>query len=328
MIHERPSLQHPNGFRVAVGHAPIDGAAEPVEVFHFAAGWGHFDECIGCVQVVGAEAFCLLLHQQPGDPGEQWIERIEQGRLPLDPAYVVQLGVGELLCQGDRYMAGKALQHGRHAQFALPGEDPLLQFLMPLDPAVRQWSAPALQTAHPLKRQERRPGQELGNLLIAEAQPPAYGLPYRLLARDRKRHIHAAQGHPVDQFLPLVPVVPGQRIPERAIVEEVPVSRPTHPSHLGGCFRQRVRQGQLPSVQRHVAMAIVVQVPVQARGHRAGRVTAYHHAPVARLEFEHVAAVRRRDRLEREATGMVGQQTFQQCSGGVGRLRRRVFRRL
>ena len=249
--------------------------------------------------------------------GKQGIERVQQVRLPFDPFDAVQFGVGELRRDRRRHVAGETLQHGRHAQLALSRQDLVLQFLVPFDPAGRQRPAPAVQAAHPLERQERRPGQKRGDLGVAHPQPLADRLPDRFLAGDRQRHVHAVQGHPVDQFLPLVPVPPRQRVAEAAVVQEVAILRPSDLPDFRCHRRQRIGQVQLAAVQRDVAMAEVIEVPVQPRGHGNARVAANHHSVAARFDLEHIPAVFRRQDLEFKPVRVLGQQPLQQAAGGV-----------
>ena len=130
---------------------------------------------------------------------------------------------------------------------------------------------------------------------------------------------HAVQGHPVDQFLPLLPVPPRQRIAEAAVVQEVAILRPSDLPDFRCHRRQRIGQVQLAAVQRDVAMAVVIEVPVQPRGHGNARIAANHHALAARFDLEYVPAVFGRQNLEFKPVHVLGQQPLQQAPGGGGR---------
>ena len=217
-------------------------------------------------------------------------------------------------------VACEALQNRRHAQLALPGQNFFGEVLVPVDPALRQRPAPAVQAAHPLKRQIGRSGQKRADLLVTHAQAPADRPPHRLLAGHRQRHVHAVQGHPVDQGFPLVPVVPGQRIAKAAVVQKITVSRPANPPHLGLDLRQRVGHIGPAAVPRNVTMAIMLKVPVESHRHGDTVVAANHNPAVAALDLEDVPAGHGRNRREGEAIGLFRQQSFEQSARRSGRL--------
>ena len=210
MKHEGPALQYPDRLRIGVGHSRVDGPTQPIQVLDLAARRCHLDERVRGIQVIRAIESLLFRQKQRCRAGKQWIQRVQQLGLPLDPFDAMCLGIRELLQQCGRYMTGEALQHGRHPQLALPSQDLLLQLHVPVNPMRGQRSTPSIQTAHPLKRQIRRTRQKIRYLFVIHPQLPTDRLPNRLLTRHRKRHVHAVQGHPVDQLLPLLPIPPGQ----------------------------------------------------------------------------------------------------------------------
>jgi len=188
------------------------------------------------------------------------------------------------------------------------------------DPRLRQWTAPAVEAAHPLKRQIGRPSEELRRLGLVDAQPPHHRLPYGFLTGHRQGRIDPIQGHPVDQPLPLRPVPPGQRVAEATVVEEVAMSGPTRPPHLRTHLRQGIGEpesviGAGRAIPGDVAAAMVLQIPVEARGHRDAAVAADDDLAVARLDLEDVAAVPGRDHLKSEMLGVVRKEAGQQAAG-------------
>ena len=86
----------------------------------------------------------------------------EEGAGKLAPTgQLLKFRLGELLLQRRRHVTGEPLQHGRHAQFSLPGDDLLLKFQVAVDPTLRQRAAPTVDAPHPTERQIARPDEEL-----------------------------------------------------------------------------------------------------------------------------------------------------------------------
>ena len=215
-------------------------------------------------------------------------------------------------------MAGEALQHRSHAQLALPGHDPPLQLLVAVDPVLAQRPAPSVEATHPAERQERRPGKELRHLGIAEPVAAPHRLPSGLLPGHRQRHVDSVQGHPVDHPLPARPVPEGHGVAERAVVEPVAIAvRGGHadfPRHR----RQGIGHIHLAAAPGELAMADILQVPVEPRADRHTVVAAEHDAAVPALDLEDVPPVGGGDDFDLEAGFPPGQHTLDDsaCGGG------------
>ena len=121
------------------------------------------------------------------DPGKQRIERIQQMRLPFDPLDAMRLRLREFLEQGGGDVSGKTLQHGCHAQLALPCQDLLLQLGMTLNPSRGATALPtrpgnpSTETAGTADRPGTR--RSASHSSPAVGTPFARRLPGRLLPR-------------------------------------------------------------------------------------------------------------------------------------------------
>ena len=183
LVKEGPSLQNPYRLRVGLGHALIDRPSRRSEEVGLSAGRRHFDEGVCGIEVIGAKQPSLLLEKSGRHAVEQRVQRIQQVSLPLNPADLVQSGAGEARRSRRRHMSREALQHWGHSQRAFPCQDLLLQGLMAGNPGCRQRSAPAIETSHPAKRQERRARQEAAHVLVGESEARGGAGPGGFLAR-------------------------------------------------------------------------------------------------------------------------------------------------
>ena len=81
-------------------------------------------------------------------------------------------------------------------------------------------------------------------------------------------HIYAIQRHPVNQSLPLGPVIPWQRISKTAIIQKVPSFRPAQSPNFRLHRRRRSREVELTAPIGYVTITVMFEIPVQRRTHR------------------------------------------------------------
>ena len=123
--------------------------------------------------MIGAVQLGLSLDESLADALEERIERVEEpgAREPGRPVTrLVDLRLGKDLPNGRRHVTRERLEHRRHAEFALACEDAAFEGDVAVDPARRQWTAQSVNVAHPSPGQVRRPHEEVGDHLFAEAQ--------------------------------------------------------------------------------------------------------------------------------------------------------------
>lgn len=115
-------------------------------------------------------------------------------------------------------MPRESRQDGDHPEVAHPPQDSLLQRQGSAVPGWGEGSAPAPQVPH------SRPGQESGarevlvDLLLGQVQVSVNPLPDGFLAVEGQHQVVGVEGHPVDVFLPLLPVPPDEAVARRADV--------------------------------------------------------------------------------------------------------------
>ena len=171
------------------------------------------------------------------------------------------------LCLGVvRQHAAVARQHGVHAQRALALQDSFLQCFLLSIPVVGQRSTPPLEIVHRPPGQKSRPGNEASYLFLGIAQLQEHVAPYHFFASDSQWHVDAVQGHPVDLFLPAVPVPKGHGIGKRAVVEVVAVGEPCGATFLALDSGQTLRQAGVHVVPTDHDAGIVLEIPVDPRG--------------------------------------------------------------
>jgi len=313
VVDEDPPLHDPDGLRIARRHGPVHRLAHARQELGLVGRGRHLDERVRGVQMVRAELPRLLLDEGLADAFKERVGRVdEEGARELAPTgQAAKRGLREHPLERLGHVARESLQHRGHAQLTLSGEDSSLQFGVALDPGLRQRPAPAVDAAHPAEGQISGPDQELGDLPVAQAQVAIDLVPHGLLPGDRQRHVDPVQGHPVDHPLPLRPVPEGQRVTERAVVETVAVLEWARAADLFRHGREGLRQAQLIAAPRHVAIRVVLQVPVEPRrnGHAIG--AAHDHLAIPRLHLEHVLAVLLRDGFEHELPGPLRQEPAQ-----------------
>ena len=229
--------------------------------------------------MVGAVHLGLLLEEVLLDAGKDGIGGIQVGAavLLVEVAPAVHLrGPDARLClfQVGRNMSGKGWENWCHVQFALALQDLLLQLGLSIDPTLWQRSLPAVDVYHSLPGQMGRTGIVGADLLVGHTVLTPYLLPYGLLTRDGKRHVHAVQRHPVDETLPLRPFPPRHRIAEGAVVEEEADGYLHLARYLLGnlrhCFWQLHGIEVIPA---DIRQAILLDVAVQSYCHGVGVVT-------------------------------------------------------
>ena len=200
-------------------------------------------------------------------------------------------------------MPGEPLKHWPHAELSLTFENSLLELLMLYNPVSRQRPAPAIETTHITKGQIRRSSKKGGDFLLRKTQPLSSVFPNGFLSGYGQRQVHAVKGHPIDQPFPIRPFVPRQRIAKTAIIEEVTMLIPTDASKLGTDWRERVWQIHLLAFERIMAIAEVLQVPVQSGGNRNAVVSAQGDPLPCTLDFKNIPATIWRDKFHLERPG-------------------------
>ena len=95
------------------------------------------------------------------------------------------------------------------------------------------------------------------------------------------------------------------------------MSRPTDPPQFGCHRRQWLGQFQLATVQRHVAVAVVVEIPVPSGRQRHAVVAANHDPLSARFDFKHISTVFGGNPFQFETIGMLWQNPLDQAACGV-----------
>ena len=251
----------------------------------------------------------LLLHELLLDLREQVAHRVQEGagvlRLIARPVLILgDRGVRIQARELARHVAGEGREDGLHVQLALAGRDLFLEFQLAVQPAVRQRAEPAVDVLHPVPRQVRRAREVVPHLLVRQAHFGPDLVPDGLLARDGERQVDAVQGHPVDEMLPIGPLPPGHRIPVGTVVQEETVL------YAGRCLhglrhrRQLRRQGEGVTQQPPVLhVAVVLEVVVQAHGHRIGVIADDRQLAAALFQPEEVPFPLRL--LEDEVAGLL-----------------------
>ena len=248
--------------------------------------------------MIRAKSLGLFLMPQVCDLRKAGIKWIQKKGLPFNPANRVYGRIGIFLLNRSRYMTGKSLKHGCHAQFALARKDLLLECLVLIDPGLPQGAAPPVQTPHPLKRQVWRAGKILGDLAVTHAQTPTHRLPDCLLPGHGQGGIHTVQGHPIDKPLPLVKVPPRQRVAKTTVVQEVTVLRPGRASDLLVHRRQGIWQIHLAATPGHMAVTVVFEIPIQPHGQGHAIIAADNHLSRVSFDLKDILSRLLRDHLK------------------------------
>ena len=272
----------------------------------------------------------LLLDELLLDLREQVAHRVQEGAgvLRLVAGPVLVLGDGGVRIQAGqlaRHVAGEGRQDGLHVQLALPGRDLLLEFQLAVQPAVGQRAEPAVDVLHPVPRQVRRAGEVVPHFLVGEAHLGPNLVPDGLLAGDGERQVDAVQGHPVDEMLPIGPLPPRHRVAVSAVVQEEAVLDAGRRLHGLRNGRQFLGQGERVTQQPAVLhVAVVLEIVVQAHGHRIRVIADDGELPAALFQPEEVALPLRL--LEDEMAGLL--RAHDTHGQGLRGLRLRVRRTL
>ena len=184
-------------------------------------------------------------------------------------AQLLDVGLGVHLGEPFGHVSGEGGQHRRHVELALAGDDLLLQCLLSLQPRHRQRTAEAVEVGHAVPRQVRRTGEVAADLLVRHPELLPHFVPDGLLSGDGERHVDAVQRHPVDEPLPLRPFPPRHRVAVGAVVQEEAVLDAGRRLHRLRNGRKLLGQGERVTQQPAVLhMAVVLEIVVQAHGHR------------------------------------------------------------
>ncbi len=319
-VDEQPALHHPHRVGVGIRHGAVDRLAHGVEKRGVVVRRRHFDKRVGRVEMLGAEEPGLFFHEQGAHLAEKRVLRVHKdGRREIAPAgQRLKPRPGPFRGERPGHVSGEPLEHGRHPQFPFPRQDLLLQDRVFVYPGVRKRAAPAVVTAHPAERQVGGPHEEIRHVRIAEAEFLPHFAPHRLLAGHCQRHVDAMQRHPVNDTLPLGPVVPRHRIAEAAVVEAVTVAERDHHAHLGLHRRERFGQVKLRTVERHARVA-AAEIFIEGETHGGTARTPQHHASVHRLDFVCVEPILWRDALNGKRACALRHHTGDEITPRAGR---------
>ena len=160
-------------------------------------------------------------------------------------------------------MPSKGWQHGCHVQLAFACQYFLLQFLLPVNPALWQRTTKTVEVGHAVPREVCGTAEIGAYFVVGHPHLAPYFLPHSLLPRKSQRHVHAVERHPINETLPLPPLPPHHGVAVGAVVEEESGwhSAFAHYGfiHIGQLTRQLYG---LASIPRHVGLGILLEVVV------------------------------------------------------------------
>ena len=175
-------------------------------------------------------------------------------------------------------MPCKSREYGLHPKLPFPAKDLLLKPGLRVNPGLRQGAVNSVDVAHAVPWQMGGAREEASDFVVGEAVLFPDLLPDGFLSGDGQGHIYAAEGHPVYEAFPLLPLPPGHLVSECAVVEEeaawdngLACDDAVRERHLlRGLNRLRCVPGNVyPGI---------VQVPAQAGGEGIGVVPFYEDA--------------------------------------------------
>ena len=195
LVVEEPSHLQPLGLGVHGCEALIDVLCHLIEVVGLKTGRVHLVKRINAIDVVGAKQTCLLLEEHALDAAIERVLTIQEiGAVLILKASPSTEGLyvclGEQVPQCARHMSCKSRQHGAHIQGALTLHNAFLQFYLPIEPLLGQWSTPAVDVRHAVPRQVGRSREVGAHLLVAHAHTGPHVVPHRLLTCNSQRHVH------------------------------------------------------------------------------------------------------------------------------------------
>ena len=188
---------------------------------------------------------------------------------------------------------------------------------MALLPARGKRSAPGVDIPRPEPHEIGRARKEAVHVLVAEAQLAVDPVPYGVLSGHGQRHVDAVQRHIVDLELPALPIPPGGRIIERAVVEIVPVLVRGHLPNLLRDGRHGIRKIHVRGIPAVVAVGVMLQIMVQGAGNGDAVVAPQHNLIALLLQFENVFPILLGNIFDLEQVGMRGNDPLDQRSCGL-----------
>ena len=291
---EEPAHLQPGGFRVSRFQRLEYLTAHAGQIVGFPTGRHQFVEDVNAVNVVSAVNLGFLLHELLLNLGIKFAHGIQEGAgifvLIARPGFQlrersVRVQAGELA----RNVACEGGQHRLHVQLPLAGGNLLLQLQLAVQPHLREGGKPAVDVLHAVPGQVGGTGEVIAYFFIREAHLGPNLVPDALLAGDGQRQVHAVQGHPVNEMLPIGPLPPGHGIAVSAVVQEEAVPYAGRCLHGFRNGRQFGRQGEAVAQQPAVFhVAVILEVMVQANGHGIGAVALDEQFGAALLQAEAV----------------------------------------
>ena len=165
-----------------------------------------------------------------------------------------------------RHHSTIARQDWLHAHLLHSGKNLFLQGFLLLIPVLRQRTTPTFQIVHLPPGKKGWSGDELAHFFLRITEFQEHIAPYAFRAHGSQWHIDAMQCHPVDFFLPSVPVPESHRIRKGAVIEVVTEFEVGFMAFFLFHGRKNVWQFWVHIVPGDVDAGMVFQIPVDAHG--------------------------------------------------------------